>query len=74
VSRLVASTHDSDSGHEVVRPFFDDVKGGGMSCSIPYDAPCQSLYVLYFFLAGCDAMFAIGGRWGNGRDGFAYRP
>ena len=66
MSRLAAPAHDSDSRHKVVGPLFDDIKWGGVSCSVTYDAPCHSLHVAYLLLAGWDMVFAFGGRWGNG--------
>jgi len=65
---LAAPAHDPDGRHKVVRPLFDDAVMSGMSCPIPYDTSCHSLHVSYLLLAGRDAMFAIRGRWGNGRD------
>jgi len=62
VGGLAAPTHDSNGGHEMVSPFFDDIKWGRVGCSVTYDAPCQSLYVMYFLLTGWDAMFTIRGR------------
>jgi len=74
VGWLAAPAHDSDSGHKVVCPLLDDVKWGGVSCSVSYDTSCHSLHVSYLFLAGWDAVFAIRGRWGNGGDGLADGP
>jgi len=74
MGRLTAPAHDSDGGHEVVCPLLDNIKWGGVSCSVSYDTPCHSLHVSYLFLAGWDAMFAIGGRWGNGGDRLADGP
>jgi len=34
MGRLAAPTHDLDSRHKVVCPFFDDVKWGGVSRSV----------------------------------------
>jgi len=65
---LAAPAHDSNGGHKVVCPFLDDVKWGGVSCSVMYDALCHSLHVSYLFLAGWDAVFALRGRWGDGED------
>jgi len=74
VGRLTAPAHDSDGGHEMVSPFFDDIKWGGVGCSVTYDTSCQSLYVAYFLLARWDAVFAIRSGWGNGGDGFMDCP
>jgi len=74
VGRLAAPAHDSNSRHEMVCPLFDDVKGCMVSCSIPYDTSCHSLHVLYLFLAGRDAVFAIRGRWRDGQDRLTYCP
>jgi len=68
VCGLTAPAHDSNGQHEVICPLPNDIKGGGVSCSVLYDASCHSLYILYFLLAGRDAVFAIRGRWGDGRD------
>jgi len=35
---------------------------------VTYDALCQLLHVVYFFLTGWDAVLVIRGRWGNGED------
>jgi len=51
VDRLTAPAHDSDGGHEVVCPFFDNIEWGGVSCSITYDASCHLLYITYLLLA-----------------------
>jgi len=74
VGRLATLAHDSDGGHKVVCPLFDDVKWGGVSCLVTYDTPCHSLYVLYLFLARWDMVFALRGRWGNGEDRFVDCP
>jgi len=71
---LAAPAHDSDSGHKVVCPFFDNIEWDGVGCSVAYDALCQLLYVAYLFLARWDAVFALRSGWGNGGDGFADRP
>jgi len=74
MGRLAAPAHNSNGGHKVICPFFDDVEWGGVSCSIPYDASCHSLHVSYLLLAGRNAVFTVRGRWGNGRNRFAYCP
>jgi len=71
MGRLAAPAHDSNGRHKVVCPLLDDVKWGRVSCSIFYDTSCHSLHVSYLFLTGWDAVFAIRGRWGDGRDRFA---
>jgi len=71
---LAAPAHDSNGGHEMVSPFFDDIKWDGVGCSVTYDASCQSLYVAHFLLAGWGAVFAIRSGWGNRGDGFTDCP
>jgi len=71
---LAAPAHDSHGGHEVVSPFFDNIKWGGVGCSVTYDTSCHSLYVAHFLLAGQDAVFAIRSGWGNRGNGFMDRP
>jgi len=71
---LAAPAHDPDGGHEVVSPFFDNIKWGGVGCSVPYDASCHPLYITYFLLAGWDAVFALRSRWGDGGDGLTDFP
>ena len=71
---LAAPAHDSNGGHEMVSPFFDNIKWGGVGCSVAYNALCHPLYVTYFFLAGRDAVFALRSRWGNGGNGFVNCP
>jgi len=74
VSWLAASAYDSDGGHKMVSPLFDDVEWSVVSCTVFYNASCHSLHVLYLLLARWDAVFAVWGRWGDGRDGLAYCP
>jgi len=74
VGRLAAPAHDSDGGHKVVCPLFDDVKWGGVCCVVTYDTSCHSLHVLYLLLARWDMVFALRGRWGNGGNGFMNCP
>jgi len=71
---LAAPAHDPDGWHEVVGPFFDNIKWGGVGCLIAYDALCHSLYIVYFLLAGRDAVFALRSRWGDGGDGLTDFP
>ena len=73
MSRLSTPAHDSDGRHKVVGPLFDDIEWGGVSCSVAYDASCQSLHVSYLFLARWDAVFALRSGWGNRGDGFVDR-
>ena len=40
MGRLAAPAHDSDGGHEMVSPLFDDIKRGGVGCSVTYDTSC----------------------------------
>ena len=70
VSRLATPAHNSDSGHKVVSPLFDDIKWGGVSCLVSYDTLCQLLHITYLLLAGWDAVFAFRSRWGNRGNGF----
>ena len=58
----------------MVSPLFDDIKWGGVCCSIAYVASCHFLYITYFLLAGRDAVFALRSGWGNGGNGFANCP
>jgi len=51
VSGLTTPAHDSDGGHKVVGPLFDDIKWGVVSCSVSYDTSCHSLHVSYLLLA-----------------------
>ena len=74
VSRLTTPAHDSDGRNKVVSPLFDDIKWGGVSCSVSYDTSCHSLHILYLLLARWDVVFALGSRWGNRGNGFTDFP
>ena len=74
MGRLAAPTHDSDGRHEMVSPFFDDIKWDGVSCLVTYDTLCQFLHGPYLFLARWDTVFTFRGRWGDGGNGFTDCP
>jgi len=74
VRRLTAPAHDSDGRHKVVSPLFNDIKWGGVSCSVLYDTSCHSLHALYLLLARWDAVFALGSGWGNRGNRFTDFP
>jgi len=40
VSWLSAPAHDSDGGHEVVGPLFNDVQWNGVGSAVSYDTSC----------------------------------